>query len=132
VAFQQDPDRFSTDRRNKFAAYNLLGQQSNRPTCPPLRRRRADNGDDALLLFEVQGGSLARSSRIEQRPLQASLLIPFADLPHSLGGKHQIRADGWRRLPLVQLKQRQSVFYRTHRLQSTAQQLLQMLPVFRG
>ena len=132
VAFQQDTDGLSAHVRNKFASNHLLGQQPHRPACPAFWRRRAHNRNDALFLFEVQGRSLARSSGIEQRPLQAPLLVPLADLPYGLGGKHQVSADRRRGLPLIHLMQCQSVLYRPNRLQTTPQQLLYMLPVFRG
>jgi hypothetical protein len=132
VAFQQDPDGLSADMRNKFASNHLFGQQPHRPACPAFWRRRANNRDDALLLFEVQGRSLARSRGIEQRSLQAPLLIPLADLPYRLGGKHQVSAHRRRGLPMIHLMQRQRVLYRPNRLQTTAQHLLYLPPIFRG
>src|ERR1700738_2648005 len=41
VAFQQHPDGLPADVRNQFALDHFFGQQPHRPTCPPLRRRRA-------------------------------------------------------------------------------------------
>jgi hypothetical protein len=56
-------------------------------------------------------------------------LIPRADLPHRLGRKSQIGAYHGGGLSLIHLTQSQGAQYRAHRLQSTAQQLIQLLSV---
>ena len=132
VAFQQDTNGLSTHIRNKFSFNNLFRQQSHRPACPAFWRRRANYCDDALLLLLIQSRTLTRPSGIEQRTLYSPLLIPLADLPHSLGGKHQVGAHRRRGLPLIHLEQRQSAYHRTYRLQTPAQDLLYLLPIFRG
>src|ERR1039457_5550949 len=69
MAFQQNPDGLSAHARNKFALDNFLGQKPHRPAYPPLWRRRADHGDNALLLLLIQTCCLARTRRIKQRAL---------------------------------------------------------------
>jgi len=121
VAFQQDTDGLSTHIGNQLAFNNFLRQQSHRPAGPPFWGRRADHGDDPLLLLLVQGRSFARSSGIKQRPLDSSLLIALADLPHGFGGEHQVGTHRRRGLALVYLKQRQSAYHRAYRLQTPAE-----------
>jgi hypothetical protein len=132
VAFQQDANGLSTHIRNQFAFNNLFGQQSHRPACPAFWGRRADYCDYPLLLLLVQGRSFARSGGIEQRPLDSTLLKALADLPHGLGGEHQVGTHRRRGLPLIHLKQRQSAYYRAYRLQTAAEQLLYSPPIFRS
>ena len=132
MAFQQDANGLSAHIGDQFAFNNLFGQQPHRPACPAFWGRRADNCDYPLLLLLVQGRSFARSSGIEQRPLDSSLLIALADLPHGLGGEHKVGAYRRRGLPLIHLEQRQSAYYRAYRLQTPAQQLLYLLPILRG
>jgi len=132
VAFQQDPNGLSTHIRDQLAFNHLFRQQAHRPACPALRGRRADYCHDPLLLLLIQGRSLARSNGIEQRSLHSSLLIALADLPNGLGGEHQVGAHRRRGLPLIHLKKRQSAYHGAHRLQTSTQQLLYLLPIFRG
>jgi len=99
-------DGLSAHVRDKFAFNNLFRQQSHRPACPAFWGRRADHRYYPLLLLLVQCRSFARSSGIEQRPLDSSLLIALADLPNRLGGEHQVGTHRRRVLPLIHLKQR--------------------------
>jgi hypothetical protein len=66
---------------------------------------------------------------IEQRTIQAALLVSFGDLPHCLGRKPE--ADSHRRggLSILHLPQRQGSQYGTHRLQTAAQQLIQSMAI---
>lgn len=84
MAFQQHSDGLPAHAGNKFALDNFLGQQTHRPARPPLRRRRADYGDNALLLLLIQSRSLARTRGIKQRPFKTAIDIPPADLPYCL------------------------------------------------
>jgi hypothetical protein len=124
VAFQQHSDGLPADVRNEFALDHLFGQQSHRPTRPSLWRRRADHGDNALLLLRIKSRSLARTSGIKQRPLQSALKIALADLPHRFGGKPKVGSHRWRRLPLIQLTQGQGPQGRPYPLQPASQQLI--------
>src|SRR5450631_3520716 len=65
MAFQQNPDGLSAHAGNKFALDDFFGQQPHRPARPPLWRRRADHGDNALLLLLVQNRSLAGTGGIK-------------------------------------------------------------------
>src|ERR1700719_3220716 len=129
VAFQQHPDGLPADVRNQFALDHFFGQQTHRPTRPPLRRRRADDRDNALLLLLIKSRSLARTSGIEHRPLQSAIKIPLANLPHRLGGKPQVGAHRRRGLPLIQLAQGQGAQCRAYRLQPASQQLIYLLSI---
>jgi hypothetical protein len=126
VAFQQHPNGLSAHPRNQFAFDNFFGQQSHRPTCPSFRRRRADHGDNLLALALVKGRSFARTRGVELRPIQSLILITCADLPHRLGREPQVSADRGRGLSLIHLTQSLSAQDRAHRLQSAAQQLIQL------
>src|SRR3974390_1772211 len=101
VAFQQDTNGLSTHIGDQFSFDHLFRQQSHRPACPAFWGRRADHRHYPPLLLLVQCRSFARSSGIEQRPLDSSLLIALADLPHGLGGKHQVGCHRRRGLPLI-------------------------------
>src|SRR5271155_3006481 len=101
VAFQQDPDRLPAHLRDQFLLDHLFSQQAHRPARTPLRRRRASYGDNALLLLLIQGRSLAGTRGIKQCPLQSTIEIALADLPHGLGGKPQAGAHRRRGLPLI-------------------------------
>ena len=129
MAFQQHPDGLPADVRNQFALDHLFGQQSHRPTSPSLWWRRADYRDNALLLLRIKSRRLARTSGIEQRPLQSAIKIPLADLPHRLGGKPQVGAHRRRGLPLIQLAQGQGAQCRAYRLQPASQQLIYLLSI---
>jgi hypothetical protein len=107
VAFQQHPNGLSAHSRNQFAFDDLFGQQPRRPTRSPFRRRRADHGDNLLVLTLVQGRSFARACGVEQRSLQPFLLIPLADLPDGFGRKTKIPAHNRRGLSLIHLTQGQ-------------------------
>jgi hypothetical protein len=76
--------------------------------------------------------SAARTSAIEQRTIQAALLVALGDLPHRLGRKPE--ADSHRRggLSIIHLPQRQGSQYRPHRLQTAAQQLIQLMAIAPG
>ena len=124
VAFQQHPDGLPAHVRNQFALDHLFGQQPHRPTSPPFRRRRADHGDNALLLLLIKSRSLARTSGIKQRSLQSAIKIALADLPHRLGGKPKVAAHRRRGLPLIQLTQGQGAQGRADPLQPASQQLI--------
>src|ERR1039458_9190778 len=132
VAFEQHSYRLPPYAWNQLASDRLFGQQPNGPACPPLRRRRAGHRDDALPLFLIQRRSLARTRTIEQRAIQAALLVALADLPHGLGRKSQ--ADAHRRsgLPIIHLPQRQRPQHRPHRLQTAAQQRIQSMALAPG
>src|SRR5664280_484294 len=121
VALEQDADALPPHLWHQLAPDRLFGQQPYGPACPSLRRRRAGHGDDALPLFLIQRGSLARTRAIEQRAIQAALLVALGDLPHRLGRKPE--ADSHRRsgLSIIHLPQRQGSQYRPHRLQTAAQ-----------
>ncbi len=132
MAFEQHSYGLPPYAWNQLAPDRLFGQQPNRPACPPLRRRRAGHRDDALPLFLIQSRSLARTSAIEQRTIQAALLVALGDLPHRLGRKPE--ADSHRRggLSISHLPQRQGPQYRPHRLQTATQQLIQLLAITPG
>src|ERR1035441_2005318 len=129
VAFEQHSYGLPPCAWNQLAPDRLFGQQTYGPACPSLRRRRARHRDDALPLFLIQRGSLARASAIEQRTIQAALLVALGDLPHRLGRKPE--ADSHRRggLSISHLPQRQGSQYRPHRLQTAAQQLIQSMAI---
>jgi hypothetical protein len=129
VAFQQHPDGLPADVRNQFALDHLFGQQPHRPTSPSLWRRRADHGDNALLLLLIKSWSLAWTGGIEQRSLQSAIKIPLADLPHRLGGKPKVGAHRRRGLPLIQLTQGQGAQGRAYPLQPASQQLIYLLSI---
>src|SRR5664280_714626 len=124
VAFQQHPNGLPAHVRNPFALDHRVGQQPHRPTSPSLWRRRADHGDNALLLLLIKSRSLARTGGIEQRPLQSAIKIALADLPHRLGGKPKVGAHCRRGLPLIQLTQGQGAQGRANPLQPASQQLI--------
>src|ERR1022692_691753 len=132
VAFEQHSYGLPPYAWNQLAPDRLFGQQPYGPACPSLRRRRAGHRDDALPLFLIQRRSLARTRAIEQRTIQAALLVALGDLPHRLGRKPE--ADSHRRsgLSIIHLPQRQSSQYRPHRLQTAAQQLIQSMAVTPG
>jgi hypothetical protein len=127
VASQQHSNGLSAHSRNQLAFDNFFGQQPHRPTHPSIRRGRADHGDNLLALALIQSRSFARTRGIEQRPIQSLLLIPGADLPHCLGRESQVSAYRGRGLSLIYLTQSQGAQYGAHRLQSAAQQLMQLL-----
>ena len=132
MAFQQHPNGLSAHSRNQFALDNFFGQQPHRPTRPSIRRRRADHGDNLLALALVQSRSFARTRGIEQRPIQPLFLIPGPDLPHCLSRESQVGAYRGRGLSLIHLTQSQGAQYSAHRLQSAAQQLIQLLSLTLG
>jgi hypothetical protein len=131
VTFQQHPNGLSAHAGNKFALDNFFGQQPHRPARPPLWRRRADHGDNALLLLLIQAWSLARTRRIKQCALQTAIDVPLSDLPHCLGGKPQVSTHCGGGMPLIHLTQGQGAQGCAHRLQPAAQQLLYLLPISR-
>src|ERR1035437_5916815 len=132
VAFDQHSYGLPPYAWNQLAPDRLFGQQPYGPACPSLRRRRAGHRDDALPLFLIQRRSLARTRAIEQRTIQAALLVALGDLPHRLGRKPE--ADSHRRggLSITHLPQRQGSQYRPHRLQTAAQQLIQLMAITPG
>src|ERR1035441_9477767 len=71
VAFEQHSYGLPPYAWNQLAPDRLFGQKPYGPACPSLRRRRAGHRDDALPLFLIQRRSLARTSAIEQRTIQA-------------------------------------------------------------
>src|ERR1035437_869242 len=132
VAFEQHSYGLPPCAWNQLAPDRLFGQQTYGPACPSLRRRRAGHRDDALPLFLIQRGSLARTRAMEQRTIQTALPVALGDLPHRLGRKPE--ADSHRRggLSIIHLPQRQRSQYRPHRLQTATQQLIQLLAITPG
>jgi hypothetical protein len=132
VAFQQYLYGLPSYVWNQLAPDRFFGQQPHCPACPSLRRWPAGYRDDALPLLLIQRRSLTRTRAIEQRTIQAALLVAFADLPHRLGRKPE--ADTHRRggPSIVHLPQSQHPQYRPHRLQTAAQQLVQSLAITPG
>src|ERR1035437_10408510 len=112
-----------------LSMYSASHFPPHRPTSPSLWRRRADHGDNALLLLLIKSRSLARTSGIKQRSLQSAIKIPLADLPHRLGGKSKVGAHRRRGLPLIQLPQGQGAQGRAYPLQPASQQLIYLLSI---
>ena len=84
MAFEQDTDGFATHLGHQFSLDRLLGNQAHRPARLPRRRIRADHGDDALLLGQIQNLFGTWTRPFIQRPFQATFPVAPADVPHGL------------------------------------------------
>src|SRR5271168_825822 len=129
VAFQQHSDGLPANVRHQLALDHLFGQKTHCPTRPSLRGRRADHGDNALLLLLIKNRGLAWTGGIEQRPLQSAIKIALTDLPYRLGRKPKVGAHRRRGLPLIQLTQGQGAQGRAYPLQPASQQLIDLLSI---
>ena len=129
MAFEQHPDGLSPHTRNQLTPDHFFGQQAHRPARSPMRRWRADYGDNLLALVLVQRRGFPWTCGVEQRSLQPFLLIPLADLPDGLGRKTQVSAHHRRGLSQVHLPQSQSAQNSAYRLQAATQQLFQLLAI---
>jgi hypothetical protein len=129
MAFEQHPDGLSAHTRNQLAPDHFFGQQAHRPARSPMRRWRADYGDNLLALVLVQRQGFPWTCGVEQRSLQPFLLIPLAYLPDGLGRKTQVSAHHRRGLSQVHLPQSQSAQNSAYRLQAATQQLFQLLAI---
>src|ERR1700677_4247871 len=127
VAFEQDSNRLSSHPWHQLALHRLLGEQAHRPPCPALGRRTADQGNDALPLLGIQSCLFPRSRPLIHGSLEPALLIALAGQPNRLRGQAHVAGYLTNRLPIRQLSQYQGSQHGSYRLQTAAQQVIQLL-----
>jgi hypothetical protein len=94
-----------------------------------MRRLATNHGDNPLLVRCLQQFRVPRSLFLEQRPLQAALLIPLADRSDRLRSERHCPGYFGRTEPGVELQQRQPPQDHSYLLDASAQHLPQFLLV---
>src|SRR5208282_3736676 len=84
VAFQKDPDRFSTYARDQLTPDCLLSHQAHRPASPAFRRLTAYHGNYALLLRILENLFGSRALLFIQSALQAVSVVAVGNLSDRL------------------------------------------------
>ena len=126
---QQYPDGFPSYLRHQLALDRLCGHQADRPPRLPLGRSTANHRDDPLSLAVVQQRNGPRSLLVPERPIQALLRIAPSNLTDCLRGQADVGGHLGNRFPLVQLRQGQGAEHNPHRLDSTTQEMVHLVPV---
>jgi hypothetical protein len=117
---QQQPDGFPAHFGNQASLHRLFGHQPHRPASPARRRIAANHGDDAFSFRRLQQRYRAGALLVVKSLVQTRLFVPASNLAHGLGGQGKERGNFGRRLPLIELLQRQSAKHGAHRLHSAA------------
>src|ERR1700738_4210797 len=125
VAEQQNPDRFASYARDQSLLYGMLGHQAHGPAGMAFRWTGADHSDDPLFLAVFKQRRRARSFLLIDSPLEAALHITMPHLSNRLRRQRYELGYARRTDALPQLQQRHGAQYRPHRLNATAQHLLE-------
>ncbi len=127
VVQQQQSDCLASNRGNQFPLHRLLCDESDGPASETIRRIGANHRDNPLALTGIQSRFAARSRKINQCALQASIAVSPTDIAHGLRRDPDRSCHCGRRLAFVKQQQRPGSLHHSNGLNPAAQQRAQFI-----